>query len=84
LLYQLFLIGASFVMSLTGCVGHTQAIPALKEENPDCSFRSPTTCWTMSGRFPSRNANPPEPLVDSLPEQPPELVSRSDSTVPVP
>jgi hypothetical protein len=66
---------------LCGCAAGTQSIDTARETNPDCSFRSPTTCWTMAGRFPSRSAEPP---VDSLPDQPPVLASESDSTGTVP
>lgn len=52
---------------LSGCAGHSESIPVSGESSPDCSFRSPTSCWTMTGRFP-----PPEPAAtDSQPEPEP-------------
>lgn len=39
---------------LHGCAAATQSSSAGPRPEPDCSFRSPSTCWTVAGRFPSR------------------------------
>lgn len=50
----------------------------LGRNNPDCSFRSPTTCWTIPGRFPA-----PEPVatppIERAPEAAPVLARGADS-----
>jgi hypothetical protein len=48
---------------LGGCAAGTQTGMAAHDAEPDCSFRSPTTCWTVSGRFPTTRepASPLEP-----------------------
>jgi hypothetical protein len=61
---------------LCGCAGNGQSAVAT-EVNPDCSFRSPTSCWTMSGRFPERQPAQPE----RAPKQVPVLASARDSGI---
>ena len=56
-------IGAVFLALLCGCAANTQSTAAAEETDFDCSFRSPTTCWTVSGRFPAvRSKTPAAPL----------------------
>lgn len=56
-------LGAALI-SLCGCAAGTQARAAAEKADPDCSFRSPTTCWTMAGRFPPVRSKPSLPPVD--------------------
>jgi hypothetical protein len=51
-------IGAVFIAFLCGCAASTQSSAAAEDSELDCSFRSPTTCWTVSGRFPAAASNP--------------------------
>ena len=45
-----------------GCAGNWEPETAAKEPEPACSFRSPTTCWSVGGRFPTRVKAPaPQP-----------------------
>jgi hypothetical protein len=49
------------VSLLFGCAANQDPPRAATEERgPDCSFRSPTTCWSAGGRFPT--PIPPEPV----------------------
>jgi hypothetical protein len=62
------ILEAAVITSLCGCAASTQSSRAAEKADPDCSFRSPTTCWTMSGRFPPVRSEPttaPVDLVDS-------------------
>ena len=40
------------IVLLGGCAAGQSSYAARPE--PDCSFRSAATCWTIAGRFPSR------------------------------
>ena len=54
--------------------------PALVDvpSEPDCSYRSATTCWTVAGRFPPAQPAARESLLlDSLPRT---LASSSDTS----
>jgi hypothetical protein len=65
---------------LAGC-GAASPHAVRTTPEPACSFRSPTTCWTLADRLPRREALPPAP--DSL-RAPPRavLASAGDSTPP--
>jgi hypothetical protein len=56
---------------LCGCATNSRDAAAIKEPEPDCSFRSPSTCWSVGSRFPTEATTPPvEPdqlLSDSAP-----------------
>jgi hypothetical protein len=52
------IMGAVFIVSLGGCAASTQSSATAEETEPDCSYRSPTTCWTVSGRFPAARSKP--------------------------
>jgi hypothetical protein len=41
---------------LCGCAAGTRSSAVETRTEPDCSFRSPTSCWTMAARLPSRRA----------------------------
>ena len=46
-------MGAVVLALLCGCAANTRSSAAAEESDFHCSFRSPTTCWTVSGRFPA-------------------------------
>jgi len=57
--------------------GPSSAAPRLE---PDCSFRSPSTCWTVAGRFPPRRPKPAVPKPGDIRDLPPVTVaSKADS-----
>ena len=73
-------IGAVFIALLCGCAASTQSSAAAEETELDCSFRSPTTCWTVSGRFPAVRSKPAAAPLDRTPRQPSAvLASGADS-----
>jgi hypothetical protein len=57
---------------LCGCAANTRTATAVREAEPDCSFRSPTTCWTPSARFPASHRKSAAPE-DADPRQAPVL-----------
>jgi hypothetical protein len=59
------LVGLSTVL-LCGCGVAAQSSSRTPLRAPDCSFRSPGTCWTVAARFPEPRAE----AVDSLPTDP--------------
>jgi hypothetical protein len=65
---------------LYGCATATQQPSAAPRLEPDCSFRSASTCWTMAGRFPPRLPKSAIPKPDDIREVPPvTLASKPDS-----
>jgi hypothetical protein len=73
-------ITAAFVALLCGCAASTQSSAAADEPGLDCSFRSPTTCWTVSGRFPAPRPEPAAAPLDRTPrERSAALASGADS-----
>jgi hypothetical protein len=71
----------AFLTLLCGCAPATQSSTAAEQTGPDCSFRSPTTCWTLSGQFPPVRAKPQAAPLDSVSSQTtPVLASEADST----
>ena len=66
-------IGSVFMAFLCGCAASTQFSAAAEETEPDCSFRSPTTCWTVSGRFPAVRSKPAAAPLTPTPPQPAAL-----------
>ncbi len=60
-------LGAVLLAFLGGCAANYQTAAALNETEPDCSFRSAATCWSIGGRFPtlSQPAQPDRILEDS-------------------
>ena len=63
-------IGGVFIACLCGCAASTHSSAAGEETALDCSIRSPTTCWTVSGRFPSVGSRPEPTPLDRTPSQP--------------
>jgi hypothetical protein len=67
-------IGAVLSIFLCGCAASTQSSVTAAQTKPDCSFRSPTTCWTVWGRFPAMRSKPTAAPLDSTPRQSPASV----------
>jgi hypothetical protein len=65
---------------LYGCAAATQKSSAAPRLEPDCSFRSPSTCWTMAGRFPPRLPKSAAPKPDDIRDPPPITVARKADT----
>lgn len=66
---------------LCGCAANAQSSSAVTEAEPGCSFRSPTTCWGVSGRFPVVPPKPAAPPLDRAPRPPSTvLAGKADST----
>ena len=63
---------------ITACAANSQPAGRAVAGEPDCSFRSPTSCWTLSGRFPPPRATT-EPQVPETLETPPSLATKPDS-----
>ncbi len=65
---------------LSGCAA-AQSSAAAQRPEPDCSFRSASTCWTVAGRFPLRRHDPSPPKPDDIRSRSPTLLaSEADST----
>jgi hypothetical protein len=63
-----------------GCAATTQSASRAPRTEPDCSFRSATTCWTLAGRFPPARAAKPDSVRKKLLEPAAAvLASRADS-----
>ena len=72
------MIAAVLTAFLCGCAAST-ASSAAPESAPECSFRSPTTCWTVSGRFPAVQSKPAAAPLDRTPKEPSALAGGADS-----
>lgn len=64
---------------MCGCAAGTQTTAATHQAGPDCSFRSPTTCWTVSGRFPAARHKPAAQPEPDLRQAPAVLASEADT-----
>ena len=65
---------------LCGCATAARSSSAASRPEPDCSFRSPSTCWTVAGRFPPRVAKSAPPKPDEIRNPSPvTLASTADS-----
>jgi hypothetical protein len=67
---------------LCGCAAATQSASTAAPNEPDCSFRSATTCWTFGSRFPSRRAARPDSVRKELLDQPATILATEADTVP--
>lgn len=68
------------IACLHGCAVGTRSSAAAPRLAPDCSFRSASTCWTMTGRFPPRLPKPAAPKPDEIRGPSPiTLASAADS-----
>jgi hypothetical protein len=64
---------------LFGCAA-AQSSTAAPRLEPDCSFRSASTCWTLAGRFPPRRLKSATPKPDEIRDLSPTVVaSKPDS-----
>lgn len=68
------------LMAVPGCAAAARTAAVEPTRLPDCSFRSASTCWTLAGRFPTRQSA----VRDTMPElrldgPPPVLAAASDS-----
>jgi hypothetical protein len=64
---------------LGGCAA-AQSSSAAPRLEPDCSFRSASTCWTVAGRFPARRPKSAPSKPDELRDPSPTAVaSKADS-----
>jgi hypothetical protein len=61
------------LLALAGCAPQARTALAPSPHEPDCSFRSAATCWTIAGRFP---APPDSAPAGALDPPPPLLVTR--------
>jgi hypothetical protein len=78
LLFQRRGIAAVFVTGLLGCAVNGRSSAEVSAPAPDCSFRSPTTCWSVRSRFPDRE-RPPAPPDEQLGDSASVLVIRNGS-----
>jgi len=53
-----------------GCAAGTQPLGTAAPVERGCSFRAPTTCWTVSRYRPAPRPEPVTPRRDEFPEQP--------------
>jgi hypothetical protein len=64
---------------LSGCATAARST-AIQRAEPDCSFRSAATCWTVAGRFPPRRTESAVPKPDEIRDPSPAvLASETDS-----
>lgn len=68
-------VGLSGVMLLSGCAAAGRPAPAPRDVEPDCSFRSATTCWTVEGRFPPRRPAADAPPPGGVFDRPPAAIA---------
>ena len=67
---------------LYGCAAAATAHPSATapQSEPDCSFRSASTCWTVAGRYPPRLRESAVPKPDDMRDLSPLTVaSKADS-----
>ena len=62
---------------LSGCAAN-QSRAAAPEREPDCSFRSAATCWTVAGRFPARRTEPRDSTREKLLQEPPASLASGE------
>ena len=67
------------VALLAGCALPAHSSSRASPAEPDCSFRSPVTCWTMRGRFPPPRGEARDSVPSEVQEQPPGMLARADT-----
>jgi len=67
------------VALLCGCAATPRSATVAPREEPDCSFRSATTCWTIVDRFPARRAEARDSVPERLMRPPTVLANRADT-----
>lgn len=65
---------AALVM-LGGCAAAAPSNAVRPEREPDCSFRSAATCWTIATRFPEHRSEMPDSATRELLNGPPRIVA---------
>ena len=63
------------ILTLFGCATNTSRNSRVE---PECSFRAPTSCWTLGARFPNAHHTARPQQNDSLIDSPPLLAVKSD------
>jgi hypothetical protein len=71
---------AVLAVLLVSCAAsnQTSSNSTVAPQEPDCGFRSPTTCWTLGGRFPEKPQNDRAVPRESL-DPPTAVALRRDS-----
>jgi hypothetical protein len=65
---------------LCGCAANVQPSRSAPQGEPDCSFRSATSCWTLAARFPPKRVKSGDTRPDEvLSPRPAALASAPDS-----
>jgi hypothetical protein len=70
------ILGPAF---LFGCAAASQSVAVEQKVEPDCSFRSASTCWTVAGRFPPPRPEAGKPSPTEIIERPTVVANRADS-----
>lgn len=65
------------VAVLAGCSPPPGTTTVRPQPEPDCSFRSATTCWTLATRFPKHRAQAPDSVPGELLSRPPLIVAKA-------
>jgi hypothetical protein len=65
---------------LGACATTMRPAPVDVPSEPDCSYRSATTCWTVAGRFPPAQPAARDSLSRDLPELLPRILASSSDT----
>jgi hypothetical protein len=66
---------------LCGCAANTHPPRTTQQGEPDCSFRSAASCWTLGPRFPSKRIQSDDTRPDDALRQPTAtLANTPDST----
>jgi hypothetical protein len=69
------------IAHLCGCATASNSASSPGSTEPDCSFRSATTCWTSAGRFPPPARREGQRPPNEMLRQSPTVVTRgADST----
>ena len=61
---------APVLLAFLGCAANHETAAVADQTDPDCSFRSAATCWSIGGRFPTL----PQPVQ-------PERILQDSSTI---
>jgi hypothetical protein len=66
---------------ICGCATNSSPATNVGDSDPDCSFRSPATCWTVSSRFPERHPKDSLPPLERAPEAPAVMANATADSV---
>jgi hypothetical protein len=70
-------IAAAGLVVLCGCTP-PQTSAVAPEREPDCSFRSASTCWTMASRFPAPRPEPRDSVKHHILDEPPARLASGE------